>query len=305
MQAFSHSLREVLDRLNDANSEKKSIDEECQKQITEKTKLELAVKDLDRTVKDDRTLKVISWGSTGSYTIFFLTQHIQSNFNAWSPHISHHWSKNHNFPSQITTVGTSRKLPPPLHVLISTCTFVECLTLLRVRMWITVIHICSLSSVNIIVLPTWSFTYRRASSSSVVRASKLELEGSVVSSILTCSSEIFSELSVIRILVFPNYIVTKKFHAMDSLQIFRFVQTSSQKRPSLDQLLWSKSVASLWDGVILFLLDFVINSFTHLSEWQRTWWQIGLKIKAYRFTEVTISCSVWVSHCTVRIEAVK
>lgn len=81
MQAFSHSLREVLDRLNDANSEKKSIDEECQKQITEKTKLELAVKDLDRTVKDDRTLKVINWGSTGSYTVFFLTQHIQSNFN--------------------------------------------------------------------------------------------------------------------------------------------------------------------------------------------------------------------------------
>lgn len=75
MQAFSHSLREVLDRLNDANSEKKSIDEECQKQITEKTKLELAVKDLDRTVKDDRTLKVINWGSTGSYTVFFLTQH--------------------------------------------------------------------------------------------------------------------------------------------------------------------------------------------------------------------------------------
>ena len=70
MQAFSHSLREVLDRLNDANSEKKSIDEECQKQITEKTKLELAVKDLDRTVKDDRTLKVISWGSTGSSCLF-------------------------------------------------------------------------------------------------------------------------------------------------------------------------------------------------------------------------------------------
>lgn len=80
-QAFSHSLREVLDRLNDANSEKKSIDEECQKQITEKTKLELAVKDLDRTVKDDRTLKVISWGSTGSYAVFFLTQQIRSNFN--------------------------------------------------------------------------------------------------------------------------------------------------------------------------------------------------------------------------------
>lgn len=61
VQAFSHSLREVLDRLNDANSEKKSIDEECQKQITEKTKLELAVKDLDRTVKDDRTLKTQHW----------------------------------------------------------------------------------------------------------------------------------------------------------------------------------------------------------------------------------------------------
>lgn len=90
MQAFSHSLREVLDRLNDANSEKKSIDEECQNQITEKTKLELAVKDLDRTVKDDRTLKVINWGCTGSCTVFFLTQHIQSNFHVRPPHINHH-----------------------------------------------------------------------------------------------------------------------------------------------------------------------------------------------------------------------
>ena len=153
-----------------------------------------------------------------------------------------------------------------VHVLISTCMFVECLTLLRVRMWITVIHICTLSSVNIIVLTTWSYTYRRASSSSVVRASKLDFEGSVVSSILTWSSEFFSELSGIRILVLPNYIVTKKFHAIDSLQVFRFVQTSSQKRPSVDQLLWSKSVTSLWDGVILFLLDFVINSFSCVSE---------------------------------------
>ena len=56
---------------------------------------------------------------------------------------------------------------------------------------------------------------------------------------------------------------------------------------------------------ILFLLDFVINSFTRLSERQRTWSQIGLKTKAYRFKKVTILCSVWASHCTVRIEAVK
>ena len=58
--------------------------------------------------------------------------------------------------------------------------------------------------------------------------------------------------------------------------------------PFILSWLWSKSVAWLWNGVILFLLDFVINSFTRLSERQRTWWQIGLKTNAYRFTEVTI-----------------
>ena len=58
-------------------------------------------------------------------------------------------------------------------------------------------------------------------------------------------------------------------------------------------------------SVILFLLDFVINSVTRLSERQRTWWQIGLKTKGYRFKEVTILGSVWASPCTVRIEAVK
>ena len=36
--------------------------------------------------------------------------------------------------------------------------------------------------------------------------------------------------------------------------------------------------------------DFVINSFTRLSERQRTWWQIALKSKAYRFKKVTILC---------------
>ena len=34
--------------------------------------------------------------------------------------------------------------------------------------------------------------------------------------------------------------------------------------------------------------DFVINSFTRLSERQTTWWQIALKCKAYRFKKVTI-----------------
>ena len=59
------------------------------------------------------------------------------------------------------------------------------------------------------------------------------------------------------------------------------------------RVLWSRSVAWLWDGVILFLLNFV--SFTRLSERQRTCWQIGLKTKAYKFTKVTILCSVWAS----------
>ena len=68
------------------------------------------------------------------------------------------------------------------------------------------------------------------------------------------------------------------------------------------RVLWSKSVAWLWDGVILVVLDFVINSFTRLSERQRTWWQIRLKTKAYRFKKVTILCSVWASHCTVMIK---
>ena len=59
MQALSQSLREVMDRMTAANSERRLLDDECQDQIKERTKLELDIKDLERTVREDSALKVI------------------------------------------------------------------------------------------------------------------------------------------------------------------------------------------------------------------------------------------------------
>lgn len=58
VQALTQSLREVMDRITAANSERRQLDEECQDHIKERTKLELDIKDLERTVREDSALKV-------------------------------------------------------------------------------------------------------------------------------------------------------------------------------------------------------------------------------------------------------
>lgn len=58
VQALSQSLREVMDRMTAANSERRLLDDECQDQIKERTKLELHIKDLERTVREDSALKL-------------------------------------------------------------------------------------------------------------------------------------------------------------------------------------------------------------------------------------------------------
>ena len=47
-----------MDRIAAAKSESRQLDEECQDHIKERTKLELDIKDLERTVREDSTLKV-------------------------------------------------------------------------------------------------------------------------------------------------------------------------------------------------------------------------------------------------------
>ena len=93
-----------------------------------------------------------------------------------------------------------------------------------------------------------------------------------------------------------DYYNKKSLLMVSGKHILPFV--SHFKLPVLSAVSWSKRVAWLWDGMISFLLDYVINSFTRLSERQRTYWQIGLKTKAYRFKKVTILSSVWASHCS-------
>ncbi|KAJ7385638.1 Structural maintenance of chromosomes protein 3 [Desmophyllum pertusum] len=58
VESLSLSLREVMDRMTDANSERQQLDEECQDHVKQRTKLELDIKDLERNVKEDSTLKV-------------------------------------------------------------------------------------------------------------------------------------------------------------------------------------------------------------------------------------------------------
>lgn len=48
----------MMDRIAAAKSERRLLDEECQDHIKERTKLELDIKDLERTVREDSTLKV-------------------------------------------------------------------------------------------------------------------------------------------------------------------------------------------------------------------------------------------------------
>ena len=48
-----------MDRMTAANSERRQLDEECQDHIKERTKLELDIKDLERTVREDSAFKVI------------------------------------------------------------------------------------------------------------------------------------------------------------------------------------------------------------------------------------------------------
>lgn len=59
LKALSQSLREVMDRMTAANSERQQLDEECQEQVKQRTKLELDIKDLERNVREDSAQKVI------------------------------------------------------------------------------------------------------------------------------------------------------------------------------------------------------------------------------------------------------
>lgn len=58
LQALSQSLREVMDRTTAANSERQQLDEECQEEVKQRTKLELDIKDLERNVREDSAQKV-------------------------------------------------------------------------------------------------------------------------------------------------------------------------------------------------------------------------------------------------------
>lgn len=58
VQALTQSLREVMDRITEATSERRQLDEECQDYIKERTKLELDIKDLERNVREDSSLKL-------------------------------------------------------------------------------------------------------------------------------------------------------------------------------------------------------------------------------------------------------
>ena len=49
-----------MDRMTAANSERQQLDEECQEQVKQRTKLELDIKDLERNVREDSAQKVIS-----------------------------------------------------------------------------------------------------------------------------------------------------------------------------------------------------------------------------------------------------
>lgn len=48
-----------MDRMTAANSERQQLDEECQEQVKQRTKLELDIKDLERNVREDSAQKVI------------------------------------------------------------------------------------------------------------------------------------------------------------------------------------------------------------------------------------------------------
>ena len=48
----------MMDRITEATSERRQLDEECQDYIKERTKLELDIKDLERNVREDSSLKV-------------------------------------------------------------------------------------------------------------------------------------------------------------------------------------------------------------------------------------------------------
>lgn len=58
VQALSQSLREVMDRMIAANSERQQVDEEYQKQVKQSTKLELDIKDMERNVREDSAQKI-------------------------------------------------------------------------------------------------------------------------------------------------------------------------------------------------------------------------------------------------------
>ncbi|KAL9982920.1 hypothetical protein ACROYT_G005035 [Oculina patagonica] len=58
VQSLSQNLREVMDRMTAAKSERQQLDEECQDHIKQRTKLELDIKDLERNVREDSTLKI-------------------------------------------------------------------------------------------------------------------------------------------------------------------------------------------------------------------------------------------------------
>ena len=58
LQSLSQNLREVMDRITAAKSERQQLDEECQDHIKQRTKLELDIKDLERNVREDSALKV-------------------------------------------------------------------------------------------------------------------------------------------------------------------------------------------------------------------------------------------------------
>ena len=58
-QELSHRLKELMEHSSVVSSEKRQFQEECQQLIQQRTKLELDIKDLQTSVTEDATSKVI------------------------------------------------------------------------------------------------------------------------------------------------------------------------------------------------------------------------------------------------------
>lgn len=125
LKALSQSLREVMDRMTAANSERQQLDEECQEQVKQRTKLELDIKDLERNVREDSAQKVILPLNSNLIWMFPLASGPSKCLQLPIQVFSQSWWRLWGQPKPKTNVTTGKKLSL-LFLLVTTLFGLKC-----------------------------------------------------------------------------------------------------------------------------------------------------------------------------------